>query len=129
MGASPGLGQTAGSERSVAPDHPGKSTTVKAIDAMNALGTPVKTYQDENAGEGTGKSASADEAGGNGTCRNGIEYFVPDRNGDPSSTETLFFYDAACTQLARDVVRKWTSGWPPGAKPSLGPRPVTRRAT
>ena len=38
-------------------------------------------------------------------CRDGIELFAPDRNGDPDSTEALFFYNAACTQLAIDDVR------------------------
>jgi hypothetical protein len=38
-----------------------------------------------------------------------MEFFAPDKNGDPNSTETQYFYDAACTELARDVVRVYTS--------------------
>jgi hypothetical protein len=38
-------------------------------------------------------------------CHNGVELFAPDRNGDPDSTEALFFYDPTCRQLAVDDVR------------------------
>jgi hypothetical protein len=38
-------------------------------------------------------------------CRDGVELFAPDRNGDPNSTEALFFYDPTCTQVAIDDVR------------------------
>jgi hypothetical protein len=42
-------------------------------------------------------------------CRDGIELFAPDRNGDPNSTEALFFYDPGCMQVALDDVRIYTS--------------------
>ena len=45
----------------------------------------------------------------NGHCVNGAEFFAPDRNNDPDSTETLLFYDTQCTQLALDDVRLWSS--------------------
>jgi hypothetical protein len=38
-------------------------------------------------------------------CRHGVEFFAPDKKGDPNSTETQFFYDLRCSDLARDVVR------------------------
>ncbi len=52
-------------------------------------------------------SAAAPTA--SGTCSNGIKFYAPDKNGDPNSTETQFFYDDACVGLARDIVRIWTS--------------------
>ncbi|HEV7179387.1 MAG TPA: hypothetical protein VGN11_05920, partial [Candidatus Baltobacteraceae bacterium] len=39
---------------------------------------------------------------------NGSEFFAPDKNNDPNSTETQLFYDSSCTQLARDAVRIYT---------------------
>jgi len=38
-----------------------------------------------------------------------FEFFSPDKNGDANSTEQQYFFDAACSQLARDIVRIWTS--------------------
>ncbi|MEO6913236.1 MAG: hypothetical protein ABI182_04355 [Candidatus Baltobacteraceae bacterium] len=43
-----------------------------------------------------------------GTCQNGQEFFAPDKNNDPNSTENQYFYDSGCTELARDVVRIYT---------------------
>ena len=37
------------------------------------------------------------------------EFFSPDKNGDANSSEQQYFYDTACTQVARDIVRVWTS--------------------
>jgi hypothetical protein len=41
-------------------------------------------------------------------CRDGIELFAPDRNGDANSTEALVFYDPGCRRLALDDVRIYT---------------------
>ena len=57
----------------------------------------------------TGTASSARAVASLGTCTNSMEFFAPDKNGDPNSTETQYFYDAACTELARDVVRVYTS--------------------
>ncbi len=38
-----------------------------------------------------------------------MEFFAPDKKGDPDSTELIFFYDNACTAIARDAVRVWNS--------------------
>lgn len=82
-----------------------------AISVANSLGDPVKTLTNFNSGT-SGTQAVAVSRGAqilvaqaNGTCNNGTEFFSPDKNGDPNSTEDQFFYDSACTQLARDAVR------------------------
>ena len=43
------------------------------------------------------------------SCRDGIELFAPDRNGDANSTEELVFYEAGCARVAIDDVRTYTS--------------------
>lgn len=81
-----------------------------AISAANALGTPVKSIADFNSGvsaQGTGNAISVSTRN-LGTCKNGIEFFAPDKNNDANSTETQYFYDSACTALARDSVRTYT---------------------
>ena len=83
-----------------------------AIDTTNALGDPVKTVADFNAT--TSGTATAERSMNktvmlqSGVCTNGVEFWSPDKNGDPNSTEEQYFYDAACTELARDVVRIYT---------------------
>jgi hypothetical protein len=101
----------------------GKGTgNANAISAVNALGGPLKTYSDENSNEpGSNLKSKADikpspSRKGKGVCHAGIEFFVPDKAEDPNSTETQDFFDRACTQLARDVVRKWTTGSQPGTE-------------
>jgi hypothetical protein len=48
---------------------------------------------------------------GNGACRNGFEFIVTDNDaGNPISTEAKYFYNQACTELARDVLRTWMPG-------------------
>jgi hypothetical protein len=86
-----------------------QSQTENAISMTNALGTPIKASSDFN--EETGGSAPqalqtrTPQSYTLGTCVNGVEFFAPDKNGDPNSTQTRYFYDSGCTQLARDVVR------------------------
>ena len=83
-----------------------------AIEATNALGDPVKTVADFN--DTTSGTATAQRSTNktvmlsSGVCNNGVEFWSPDKNGDPNSTQEQYFYDAACTQLARDVVRTYT---------------------
>lgn len=83
-----------------------------AIDAANALGDPVKTVADFN--DTTSGTATAQRSMNktimlsSGACNNGVEFWSPDKNGDPNSTEEQYFYDSACTELARDVVRIYT---------------------
>jgi len=83
-----------------------------AIDAANALGDPVKSTADFN--DTTSGTDTAQRSGNktvmltSGVCTNGVEFWSPDKNGDPNSTEEQYFYDSACTELARDVVRIYT---------------------
>jgi hypothetical protein len=83
-----------------------------AIDTTNALGDPVKTTADFN--DTTSGTETAQRPMNktvmltSGTCTSGIEFWSPDKNGDPNSTEEQYFYDTACTELARDVVRIYT---------------------
>ncbi len=81
-----------------------------SIASANALGSPVKALNNVESGAGSplatvGRGALSIS---NGQCNNGVEYFVPDKNGDANSTERIVFYDQACTQIARDTVRKYT---------------------
>jgi hypothetical protein len=88
-----------------------QSQSENAISVTNALGSPVKdltTYNNQLLVQTVGRLAQS----ANGTCTNGVEFFAPDRNGDPNSTETLVFYDSGCTQLARDTVRIYTQTSP-----------------
>ncbi len=90
-----------------------QSMTEGAISTANALGTPIKQLTNYN----TSISNAAPQLNGRsnpqsytlGACSNGVEFFAPDKNGDPNSTELDYFYDAACTQLARDIVRIYSS--------------------
>jgi len=70
-----------------------------------------------------------------GSCNGGIEFFSPDRSGNADSTESRWFYDAACTQLARDQVRLFTPAgggartWPSRRNSMPGKRNADRRST
>ena len=83
-----------------------------AIDATNALGDPLKSTADFN--DTTSGTATAERSMNktvmltSGVCNNGVEFWAPDKNGDPNSTQEQYFYDAACTEIARDVVRIYT---------------------
>ena len=89
--------------------------TEVSIASTEALGTPVQDFANVNDSTNSPLQSSAIRAedttvpAASGTCNNGIEFYAPDKNGDPNSSETQFFYDNACTGLARDVVRIWTS--------------------
>jgi hypothetical protein len=82
-----------------------------AIDAVNALGDPVTTtanFNDTTSGTAMAVRDSASRMLASGVCTNGVEFWAPDKNGDPNSTEDQYFYDSACTELARDIVRIYT---------------------
>ncbi|HTA38130.1 MAG TPA: hypothetical protein VK760_03595 [Candidatus Acidoferrales bacterium] len=86
-----------------------------AIDAVNALSAPLKTYNDETASEPGSDASRKDDIkpavrSGKGNCHRGIEFYSPDKAGDANSSEKLDYYNPSCTQLARDAVRKWTAG-------------------
>jgi hypothetical protein len=80
-----------------------------AIATTNALGSPLKSVADDNAAISPQSAGDRTESSGNGSCNNYSEFFAPDKNGDPNSTETILFYDSACTQPARDAVRIFSS--------------------
>lgn len=88
-----------------------QSQDENAINVTNALGTPMKSITEFNNAVSTQSvniRVPQSTATALGTCNNGIEFFAPDKNGDPNSTQTQDFYDQACTQLARDTVRLYT---------------------
>ncbi len=81
-----------------------------AITVANSLGDPVKNVTNfNNAVSGASAVMRGGQViamtGGAGECTNGIEFFAPDKNNDPNSTEAQYFYDSGCTELARDIVR------------------------
>jgi hypothetical protein len=96
---------TAGPAISAAPDVRTNSTRTAAtsIGALNSIGGAITALAEENASESPSKTPK-----GGGVCRNGVEFYAPDRAGDPNSTETEFFYSPSCSQLARDAVRRFT---------------------
>ncbi len=102
-------GNNGGSTQSV------NQQTEDSINTADAVGSPVKDVSSFN--ESTNSPASASfvrtdvtqQTVGDGTCHNGVEFFVPDKNHDASSTERIDFYDNACTQIARDTVRVYSS--------------------
>jgi len=84
-----------------------------AINTAEAVGSPVKDFSsyDESTGSPL-QSAARRPMGtllGNGTCNKGVEFFAPDKNNDANSTERIVFYDNACTQIASDAVRVYSS--------------------
>jgi hypothetical protein len=92
-----------------------QTQSVTAIADENALGSPLKDFSDfDKTADTAGGTASLSRTRqtSTGTCVDGIEFFAPDRNGDEDSTETIDFYDTACTIEARDVVRIYSSTGP-----------------
>ena len=87
-----------------------QSQSEAAISVTNALGDPVKSLTNFN-GNVSGAMLVARSGqlvrmtSTNGACNNGIEFWAPDKNNDANSTESIYFYDSACTQPARDIVR------------------------
>ncbi|MEO9169946.1 MAG: hypothetical protein ABI282_05900 [Candidatus Baltobacteraceae bacterium] len=97
----------------------GQSTTAQntrdAIATADSVGSSVKSFanfesaqsapvaQSSMTGPGFGRMA----AGGCPASR--VKFYVPDLNNDQNSSETIYYYDASCTQIARDSVRAFTS--------------------
>jgi hypothetical protein len=88
--------------------------TKSSIGVLATVGGAIAALAEENASENPSKTPKAA-----GVCHNGVEFFAPDRAGDPNSTETELFYSAACTQLARDAVRIYTPTGPNAETVSL----------
>jgi hypothetical protein len=108
-GALPGSNNGGGSQSA-------SQQTEDSIDSANAVGEPMKdvsSYNDAMSAPGSPLMAKAGsrsaDAVGDGSCNNGVEFFAPDKNGDPNSTERIDFYDNGCTQIARDAIRIVTS--------------------
>ncbi len=72
----------------------GSQYAAAAIGAVDSVGSLVKELADAGGSNAMGRD-----------CREGAEFLAPSRTGDPRSTETREFFDAGCTQLARDTVR------------------------
>ena len=72
-------------------------TTAAAIGAVGALGSRIAALARTADGDDTGRTI--------GACRDGRQFFAPDRRGDARSSETRDYFDSACTQLARDTLR------------------------
>jgi hypothetical protein len=82
------------------------------VSAANGVGSQLKalsSYERDLTSVATGATGATRATAALGTCKNYTEFFAPDKNGDPNSTETQYFYDTACTQVARDIVRIYTS--------------------
>lgn len=94
-----------------------QAQTEDSINTANDVGSPMKDIGSYN--EATGSplqiagrvttDAVAVKLAGDGTCKNGVEFFAPDKKGDANSTERIVFYDNACTQMQSDAVRVYTS--------------------
>ncbi len=85
-----------------------QSVTENAITVANSVGTPMKTVQTINSSTSPLSFARHALSVTPGQCNNGFEFFAPDKNNDANSTESQWFYDSSCTQLARDIVRIYT---------------------
>ena len=87
-----------------------QSQSETAVSTENALGSPMKDFTSYERSISTSSSSRSRLAQSLpiGSCVSGMELFSPDKNGDPNSTERQYFYDANCTELARDVVRIYT---------------------
>ncbi len=90
--------------------------TEDAIGTANDVGSPIKDLAGYNDATGSPAQSLSErtqflstQSSGAGSCRNGVEFFSPDKKGDPNSTERIDFYDNGCTAPARDAVRIWTS--------------------
>jgi hypothetical protein len=93
----------------VAHHHTGSQDATMAIAAADALGSRVAELAEESGGS----DPTAHESGG---CRDGIEFFAPDRSGDSNSSETREFFDLGCRDLARDSVRRFQPTGPNSEK-------------
>lgn len=79
------------------------------ISAVESITTVLQGQSDYSMDSLTEGLVSRFPASGNSGCVNGTETFVPDKHGDPNSTEVQVFFDTGCTILAHDVIRLWTA--------------------
>ena len=107
-----------------------QSQTEDSIDTANDVGAPMQDIGSYNESASSplqvvtrGDQAVSIQTAGDGSCNNGVEFFAPDKNGDPSSTERIVFYDNGCTQMQSDAVRTYTST---GANAETVQRTVSR---
>ncbi|HLI95493.1 MAG TPA: hypothetical protein VKT72_05310 [Candidatus Baltobacteraceae bacterium] len=90
---------------------PTPNYTSDSVNMVNAVGALALSDQDLE----TANTSPKNGPGGgtpNGQCtyspqlnHAGYEFFDPDKQGTPGSTERIVFYDHSCTQMAMDVVR------------------------
>lgn len=105
------------------PSTSGETPAQVAVQITNIFGNPLKGMSSFEMDMGGAASAALRRGMTSGSCANGVEVFSPDQHGDANSTEHQYFYDAACTQMARDVVRIWS----PGAAPNTENVTVTMK--
>jgi hypothetical protein len=74
--------------------------TAAALNATNAFGAPLRSLSNGDVPWTLPNAASSP----NGVCRDGVEYFVPDRSGDPDSQEVAQYFDRRCSNVARVTV-------------------------
>ena len=87
-----------------------RSATEQSIGVANSLGSPIKNLKDFNETMSSPSQQSVRvHFSATGQCNNGVEFFAPDKQGQPNSTERIEFYDSACTQTAVDVVRLYAA--------------------
>ena len=113
-GASGSLPPSTGGGSGGNPSQSTQSQTEDSINTANNVGGPLKEFNDYN--ESSSSPAQQHARQGqivrlttNGQCSNGVEFFAPDKQGQPNSTERVVFYDNGCTQPATDAVRVYTS--------------------
>jgi hypothetical protein len=51
-----------------------------------------------------------------GVCTNGVIFNAPDTNGDANSTEYLYYFDNACTTVARTITRQFNNAGGTGSE-------------
>lgn len=91
----------------------GSQNAGTGISAANVLGGRIRQLLLASSDDAwAGLLPNAPHANHLGHCEDGIKLFAPDRNGDPNSTETLVFYNQACSSLAVDDVRIYTPTGP-----------------
>lgn len=99
-----------------------KSVNNKAAALFSVLGQAVDSDDVANGNASQGKSGKTihDDAVsdfGGGVCHNGREFIVTKNStGTPIQTESKYFFDKGCTELARDAVRTWTAGGSAGSE-------------
>jgi len=108
-----------------------QSQTEDSINSANDVGSPISEVSSYNESMSSPLQSSgrvvtdlaAIKTLGDGSCNNGVEFFAPDKKGDPNSTERIVFYDNGCTQMQSDAVRVYTST---GSNSETVQRTVTR---